>query len=212
MPYQRPLWAGRYPKLVHILDEDPMAPKGNVIARNICVGGRWGDFEAKAKPLVAFQDNMMDKDPRFVDAEHGNFQLKADSPAYKLGFQRIPMEKIGLSDAPGRTFAACLSDGSAGDGTCCPLILSTGERTRNGVILSSAAACWRAASGRRLCFASSPGGGGGESRLEDRMDAGRGGLFAAVRCNGIPLVRAVRPACWTDSAASSAKSPSGRVV
>ena len=29
VPYQEPLWAGRYPKLVHILDDEPMAPKGN---------------------------------------------------------------------------------------------------------------------------------------------------------------------------------------
>ena len=74
-----------------------MAPKGNLIARNICVGGRWGDFEDKAKPLVTFQDNLLDQDPHFVDPEHLNFQLKDDSPAYKLGFQRIPMEKIGFT-------------------------------------------------------------------------------------------------------------------
>jgi hypothetical protein len=73
-----------------------MAPRGNVIERNICVGGRWGDFEAKAKPLVSFRDNLLDQDPRFVDPEHLNFQLKDDSPAFKLGFQKIPLEKIGL--------------------------------------------------------------------------------------------------------------------
>jgi hypothetical protein len=37
-----------------------------------------------------------------VDAEHGNFQLKDDSPALKLGFQRIPLEKIGLYESPDR--------------------------------------------------------------------------------------------------------------
>jgi hypothetical protein len=96
MPYKTPPWSTRYPKLVHILDDDPMAPKGNLIARNICVGGRWGDFEGKAKPLVKFQDNLLDQDPRFVDAAHQNFQLRDDSPAYKLGFKRIPIDKIGL--------------------------------------------------------------------------------------------------------------------
>lgn len=96
VPYRKALWAGRYPKLVGILDDDPMAPKGNLIARNIAVGGRWGDFEAKAKPMVTFQDNLLDQDPRFVAPEHQNFQLKDDSPAFKLGFERIPLEKIGL--------------------------------------------------------------------------------------------------------------------
>ena len=41
---------------------------------------------------------MLDADPHFVDAAKGNFQLRDDSPAYKLGFQRIPIEKIGLVD------------------------------------------------------------------------------------------------------------------
>ena len=53
-----------------ILDDEPMAPKGNLITRNICVGGRWGDFEGKAKPLVRFEDNLLDQDPLFVDPTH----------------------------------------------------------------------------------------------------------------------------------------------
>jgi hypothetical protein len=73
-----------------------MAPKGTTIARNLCVGGRWGDFEGAAKPLVTFTDNLLDQDPLFVDRAHLNFQLRPESPAWKLGFQRIPIEKIGL--------------------------------------------------------------------------------------------------------------------
>jgi hypothetical protein len=103
VPYKNSLWASRYPKLAHILDENPMAPVGNRIARNICLRGRWGDFEAAAKPMVAFQDNLIDQDPRFVDPAHENFQLKDDSPAYKLGFQRLPLEKIGLYQSPQRS-------------------------------------------------------------------------------------------------------------
>jgi len=89
-------YSERYPKLVNILADDPWAPKGNVIARNICVGGRWDDIEAKARPLLVFRDNLLDQDPGFVDAATGNFQLKADSPAFKLGFKRLPIEQIGL--------------------------------------------------------------------------------------------------------------------
>ncbi len=95
-PYQTPPWSERYPYLVNILNDEPMAPKGNVIARNICVGGRWGDFDSKAKPLVTFQDNLLDQDPKFVDAEKQNFALREDSPAWKLGFKAIPIDKIGL--------------------------------------------------------------------------------------------------------------------
>lgn len=39
---------------------------------------------------------VINTDPGFVDFENGNFHLKDDSPAFKLGFKRIPMEKIGL--------------------------------------------------------------------------------------------------------------------
>ncbi len=39
--------------------------------------------------------NVLDQ-PGFVDAAQGDFRLKDDSPAWKLGFQRIPVEKIGL--------------------------------------------------------------------------------------------------------------------
>jgi hypothetical protein len=44
-----------------------------------------------------FKDNtFMETNPGFVDLTHENFQLREDSPAYKLGFKRIPAEEIGL--------------------------------------------------------------------------------------------------------------------
>jgi len=39
---------------------------------------------------------VIDSDPGFADPENGNFDFNENSPAYKLGFKRIPMEKIGL--------------------------------------------------------------------------------------------------------------------
>jgi len=96
MAYQQPPYNERYPVLTQILEDDPWAPKGNVIARNICFGGRWDDIEAKARPLIAFRDNLLGEEPGFVDLEKLNFQLRDDSPALKLGFKPIPIEKIGL--------------------------------------------------------------------------------------------------------------------
>ena len=93
--YNKPPYSDRYPQLVGILDDEPKAPKGNVIARNICVGGRWDDIEDKARPYLKFEDNLIDEDPHFLDAATQDFRLKEDSPAFKLGFQPIPVEKIG---------------------------------------------------------------------------------------------------------------------
>ena len=41
-------------------------------------------------------------DPMFVDAEHGDFRLKPDSPALKHGFEPIPLDKIGLYEDDAR--------------------------------------------------------------------------------------------------------------
>jgi hypothetical protein len=94
-PYKGPLWSSRYPKLVNILDDEPMAPKGNVVARNISWGGGWGWVEDAAAKFIKFEDNLRDVDPHFVDAAHANFQLRDDSPAFKIGFRRIPISQIG---------------------------------------------------------------------------------------------------------------------
>ncbi|MBC7289027.1 MAG: right-handed parallel beta-helix repeat-containing protein, partial [Armatimonadetes bacterium] len=96
MPYKSPLWAERYPELVNIWEDEPAVPKGNVIVRNVCWGGRWAEWEERVLKYQKIEDNLIGVDPRFVDLENGNFQLRDDSPAWKIGFKRIPFEKIGL--------------------------------------------------------------------------------------------------------------------
>jgi hypothetical protein len=93
--FNQPPYSARYPQLPRILEEDPAAPRGNVVSRNICWGGRWDEVEERARALVTFRDNLLDTDPLFENAAQQNFQLRADSPAFRLGFERIPVEKIG---------------------------------------------------------------------------------------------------------------------
>ncbi|MCX7425654.1 MAG: right-handed parallel beta-helix repeat-containing protein [Planctomycetia bacterium] len=97
MPYKQPPWSTRYPKLVNILDDEPAAPKGNVITLNVCSGGRWDGIHAPARPFVTLKDNLMEDSPGFVDAAKMNFQLRDDSVVYKKlpGFQKIPFDQIG---------------------------------------------------------------------------------------------------------------------
>jgi hypothetical protein len=94
--YKQPPWSIRYPELLKLLEDEPLAPKGNVVARNICWNGKWGTTEPKATPYITFTDNIRDTDPHFIDAAQGNFQLQQDSPAFKQGFQRIAFDKIGV--------------------------------------------------------------------------------------------------------------------
>ena len=94
--FKEPPYSERYPQLLTIIEDNPWAPKGNLVARNISIGEKWQDIQNTALPFVEFEDNLFDEDPHFVDAEHLDFQLKDDSPAYKLGFKRIPIEQIGL--------------------------------------------------------------------------------------------------------------------
>jgi len=101
--FKEPPYSTRWPKLVNILDDEPFAPKGNVVERNIFVGERWNDVDGRAKPYVAMKDNLTDADPLFVRGvprsarpTAQDFQLSTSSPAWKLGFQPIPLDKIGL--------------------------------------------------------------------------------------------------------------------
>ncbi len=94
--FKEPPYSTRWPQLVNILDDEPFAPKGNVVERNIFVGQGWSDVDGRAKPYVTMKDNLSDTDPLFVAKPPASFELRKDSPAWKLGFQPIPFDKIGL--------------------------------------------------------------------------------------------------------------------
>ena len=72
-------------------------PKGNRIIRNVCAGGQWLELlDGLTNEDVGLKDNIVDAHQGFLSPDEGNYQLREDSPAYKLGFKRIPMEDIGL--------------------------------------------------------------------------------------------------------------------
>jgi len=101
MNWKQPPYSTRYPELADLQKyyaTDNGLPPGNIlVARNICVGEKWLTIRWGAtKEMVAVRDNLIEGDPHFVDAASGDFRLKDDSPAYKVGFKRIPFEKIGL--------------------------------------------------------------------------------------------------------------------
>ena len=106
MPYQGDLWAGRYPELPAILEQEPAAPRGNIIRRNLCLGGIWESVEAKARPYITVEENLILADAgegNLLDA-NGDLQWNPVSPVFaKLpGFRVPPFEEIGPRGEPGR--------------------------------------------------------------------------------------------------------------
>jgi hypothetical protein len=96
----QPPYSTHYPELAQLKKyyqgTSGVPPEGNRVIRNICVG-KWLDIRWNADPkLIEVEDNLTDADPGLVDPANMNFQLREDSPAYKLGFKRIPFERIGL--------------------------------------------------------------------------------------------------------------------
>ncbi|MGE5296462.1 MAG: hypothetical protein ACM3VT_16705, partial [Solirubrobacterales bacterium] len=100
MPYTSELWRSRYSQIEKIPQDEPAAPKGNLVARNICWGGRWDEVEGAARPYVAIKDNWVDGDSQFVETPPKSFRVRDNSPAVAGGFKQIPFEKIGLEKRP----------------------------------------------------------------------------------------------------------------
>lgn len=68
-------------------DDDPLIAKDVRFSEWPPVGG--GDEDA-------YDANSIAADPLFVDADNGDYRLKPDSPALKLGFQPIDISRIGV--------------------------------------------------------------------------------------------------------------------
>ena len=97
VPYNQPPYLTRYPHLANILQDRPGFPKYNRVIRNICVGPKWIEWQdGLNETTIEVQNNLTKGDPGFVDAAHGNYTLRLDSPALKLGFKPIPAQEIGL--------------------------------------------------------------------------------------------------------------------
>lgn len=100
VPYRKPPWSRRYPKLVDYLDDDPTEPKGNRIERNICAGGRFLDLlDGLDEKRAGAGRNWTTDDPGFVSPETGDYRLKPGAPALAGGFEQLPVDRMGLRKA-----------------------------------------------------------------------------------------------------------------
>ena len=112
VPHKQPPYSVQYPQLVTLWQDEPALPKGNSIVRNVCYGGQWLQLlDGLTDKVIKIEGNYIGPNPGFVDLAHKNFQLRDDSPAYPLGFKRVPLEKIGLYSDEYRTVGASRSSG-----------------------------------------------------------------------------------------------------
>lgn len=101
MPYQSELWRKAYPQLAQIVEDEPAAPKGNVIRLNLCFGGTWEQVEPKARQYITIEKNLIlpleAAREFFADPDREDWRLKSDSPLRSQlpEFQMIPFEQIG---------------------------------------------------------------------------------------------------------------------
>jgi hypothetical protein len=92
----KPPYTTRYPQLVGFMDPQPGQPRLNRAVRNLLVmcaevsGGNW--------QLQPAENLVTDRDPGFVNAAKGNFQLRPDAEVFTRlpGFQPVPFAKMGL--------------------------------------------------------------------------------------------------------------------
>jgi len=72
----------------------PLANRVWPRAPEVATYGKWRELGYDAHSLVA--------DPLFVDPANGDYRLRPGSPALKLGFKPIPIDRIGLQPSPDR--------------------------------------------------------------------------------------------------------------
>lgn len=78
-------------------------PENNAVLRNVCIG-KWLEAAWHAKPEnLRLENNLTNAASSLAkqlndQSQVTDFQLKKDSPAWALGFQRIPVEQIGLRE------------------------------------------------------------------------------------------------------------------
>jgi hypothetical protein len=79
---------------------DLVQPGGTLWVDDVCLQEAVAEDEWEAWRRMGQDQHSLVADPRFVDPAKDDYRLRADSPAFQLGFQPIPVEKIGPYQDP----------------------------------------------------------------------------------------------------------------
>jgi parallel beta-helix repeat protein len=126
--YNQPPYSTRYPGLATMLDDSPGAPKGNVLRRNVVIGGQPTSIDLRATPYIDVGPMFGANDVHFVktmpDAQRSTFadlQIAPPSPALHEGFQLPAFRPIDAAGADRRSTAGTSSTQEPSDPLFRPL-------------------------------------------------------------------------------------------
>ena len=78
-----------------VRDENATVWVDDVVLKEAVLLDQWESWQATGQDAHSIL-----ADPLFVDPAHDDYRLRPDSPAFKLGFKPIPVEKIGPYQDP----------------------------------------------------------------------------------------------------------------
>ncbi len=93
VPYLSEAWKRKYPELLTILKDDPLAPKNNIIENNTVVDGKWLEITNKAKVLQKMKNNNIINGTNLRSEKDSNNSASLDKFE---GRTAIPMSEIGI--------------------------------------------------------------------------------------------------------------------
>ncbi len=94
------VWGRKWEQILAESDRNLIWPRGGTVRMNLG-GVTDGDYWAAWRKL-GFDAHSVIADPQFVNPARDDYRLKPTSPAFKLGFKPIPVEKIGPYQSPDR--------------------------------------------------------------------------------------------------------------
>ena len=94
------LYRSRYPAIraldKYYAEDKGVPPEGNVVARNICVGGQWLSVGWHAQQtMLEVRDNYVGADPGFLAPEKADFRLARTPPLGRPAFGKSARTRLG---------------------------------------------------------------------------------------------------------------------
>ncbi|MDB6124115.1 MAG: hypothetical protein JWQ71_3108 [Pedosphaera sp.] len=92
----KPPYTTHYPELVNFMNPKPGQPRNSFASNNVLI--RYAEVSSGNWKYADDQNFLTDKDPGFVDAAVGNYELRSDAEVFKRlpKFKPIPFQQIGL--------------------------------------------------------------------------------------------------------------------